>query len=174
MYLHPVLRRILLAGQPAHFSLSRHRVYFAMQTRSWVVTGGLHFTGQTMHFPLSVHCLAVRLILPRRMEMCSLGCDGGLSAGTQPVCFLPPVCCNVAGVLRCAECRRAYMLCRGNILPAHSPARFSLPTHNRTARAAFTSGHRFDNLPCQKRNKTHRFRFEQNRWVSCVCVSADV
>ena len=69
MYLRPVPRRILPIGQLAHFSLSRHRFYFAMRTRSWVVTGGLHFTGQTMHFPLSAHCLAVGFISPRRMEM---------------------------------------------------------------------------------------------------------
>lgn len=53
-----------------------------------------------------------------------LGCDGGLPAGTQPVCFLPPVCCNVTGGASLCRMQTCLHAVPGKHSPSAQPRAF--------------------------------------------------
>lgn len=151
MYLRPVQRRILLAGQPAHFLLSRRRVISLcrMQTRHHAVLRRIFLCcaeckcafmpcrGENI-LPRLSRCVSYCRPLPRRR----------IHFTELLVCLLPhrqlPSAAQNADSPSC--------LAEGeNILPVRHPLHSSPPAHH--CSAAFTSGHCFDGLSRPKRNK---------------------
>lgn len=117
MYLRPVQRRILLAGQPAHFLLSRRRVISLcrMQTRPHAVLRRIFLCCAECKCAL-MPCRGEN-ILPR-LSRCVSYCPptaappDSFYRAARVFAAAPPTS------LRRAECRLAFMPCRGG---EHSP-----------------------------------------------------